>query len=81
MVEKTLRELKPRESARILKVGGSGTIRRRLMDMGLVAGSEITVQRVAPLGDPIEIRLKGYSLSLRKEEAATILVDPVEETT
>jgi len=81
MGEKTLRDVKPRESARIVKVGGAGSIRRRLMDMGLVAGSEITVQRVAPLGDPIEIRLKGYNLTLRKEEASSILVEPVGDRT
>lgn len=79
MSERTLRDLKPKESARIAKVGGTGAIRRRLMDMGLIAGSEVTVQRVAPLGDPIEIRLKGYNLTLRKEEAARILVEPHEE--
>ncbi len=78
MNERTLRDVKPKESARIVKVGGSGTIRRRLMDMGLVTGCEVTVQRVAPLGDPIEIRLKGYHLTLRKEEASSILVEPIE---
>jgi DtxR family Mn-dependent transcriptional regulator len=78
MADKTLRDVKPKESARVLKVGGSGKIRRRLMDMGLVVGSEITVQRVAPLGDPIEIRLKGYSLTLRKEEAESIVVESLE---
>jgi ferrous iron transport protein A len=78
MMDRTLRDLKPNESARVTKVGGAVRIRRRLMDMGLVAGSEITVQRVAPLGDPIEIRLKGYNLTLRKEEAAGVLVEPME---
>ena len=78
MKDRTLRDVKPKESARILKVGGSGSIRRRLMDMGIVTGSEVTVQRVAPLGDPIEIRLKGYNLTLRKEEAANILVESIE---
>jgi len=77
-MNRTLRDVKPKESARIVKIGGAGSIRRRLMDMGLVAGSEVTVQRVAPLGDPIEIRLKGYNLTLRKKEAASILVEPIE---
>ena len=77
-MNRTLRDVKPKESARIVKIGGAGSIRRRLMDMGLVAGSEVTVQRVAPLGDPIEIRLKGYNLTLRKGEAASILVEPIE---
>jgi len=77
MGEKTLRDLRPKESARILKVGGSGSVRRRLMDMGLVTGCEILVERVAPLGDPIEVKVKGYHLTLRKEEAAKIQVEVV----
>jgi ferrous iron transport protein A len=75
MVTKLLNELKPKEKGRILKVGGRGVIRRRLLDMGLVSGSEIEVERVAPLGDPIEIRVKGYHLSLRKEEAVNIQME------
>jgi len=60
--------------AEILRVGASGEIRRRLLDMGVVKGTHIKVVRVAPLGDPIEIHIKGFNLSLRKEEAKTILV-------
>ena len=80
MTNRTLKDIKPKESARIVSVGGAGKIRRRLMDMGLVKGAEITVQRVAPLGDPIEILLKGYHLTLRKNEAASILVEPTKES-
>lgn len=77
MVENTLNNLKPGEKARILKVLAKGTVRRKLMDMGLVPGSEIEVIRTAPLGDPIEFRIKGYSLSIRKQEAINIVVDTV----
>lgn len=72
---KVLSELKKGEKGRVVKIGGSGSIHRRLLDMGLVPGSDIEMQRVAPLGDPIEIKVKGYNLSLRKEEAASIQVE------
>ena len=78
MVIKKLSELEPQEKARIVKVGGRRGIRRRLLDMGVVAGAEVEVQRVAPLGDPVEIRVKGYSLALRLEEARNIQVELVE---
>jgi ferrous iron transport protein A len=77
MVESTLNNLRPGEKARIIKVLSKGTVRRKLMDMGLVPGSEIEVIRTAPLGDPIEFRIKGYSLSIRKQEAVNIVVDTV----
>ena len=75
MATRPLSELKPRDRGSIAKVGGGGAIRRRMLDMGLVVGSEIEVERVAPLGDPIELKVKGYHLSLRKEEAADIQVE------
>jgi len=75
MLTKPLNELKPKEKGKIIKVGGEGDIRRRLLDMGLVSGSEVELERVAPLGDPIEVKIKGYHLSLRKEEAANIQVE------
>jgi len=78
MVIKTLSELEPQEKGRIVKVGGRRGIRRRLLDMGMVAGAEVEVQRVAPLGDPVEIRVKGYDLALRREEAHSIQVELVE---
>ncbi|HJX70181.1 MAG TPA: FeoA family protein [Dehalococcoidia bacterium] len=74
MLIKPLHELKPKEKGRIVRVGG-GDIRRRLLDMGLVSGSEVEMERVAPLGDPIEVKIKGYHLTLRKEEAANIQVE------
>ena len=75
---KSLGELEPREKAMIVKVGGGKGIRRRLLDMGVVTGTEVEMQRVAPLGDPVEIRIKGYDLALRREEAANIQVELVQ---
>ncbi len=74
-MEKALGDLRPGERGRIKRIGGERSIRRKLLDMGLVAGEEVEIERVAPLGDPIEIRIKGYHLSLRKEEAASVLVE------
>lgn len=75
MDRKRLHELRPGEKGTIVKIGGVGGVHRRLLDMGLVSGSEVEVERVAPLGDPIEVRIKGYHLSLRKEEASDIQVE------
>lgn len=75
MVVKQLSELKKGDKGKIIKVSGKGSVHRRLLDMGLVSGSEVEMQRVAPLGDPIEIKVKGYNLSLRKEEASGIDVE------
>ena len=75
METKPLSELKPREKGKIVKVGGKGSVHRRILDMGVVSGTVVEVQRVAPLGDPIEIRVKGYNLTLRKEEAKNIQVE------
>lgn len=72
---KKLSELKKGENGKVVKISGSGNIRQRLVDMGLVAGCSVEMQRVAPLGDPIEIKIKGYNLSLRKEEAAGVSVE------
>jgi len=72
---KTLNQLKPGERATIVKVGGEGPVRRRILDMGVVKGSEIEVVRVAPLGDPVEFLIKGYNLSLRKSEAQQVQVE------
>ena len=78
MVIKPLSELEPSEKGRIVKVSGGRGIRRRLLDMGVVSGAMVEVQRVAPLGDPVEIRVKGYDLALRMEEAANIKVELIE---
>jgi len=75
MSTKPLNELQPQEKGNIVRVGGKKEIRRRLMDMGVVKGTEIVMQRVAPLGDPVEIKIKGYDLALRLEEAAEIMIE------
>jgi len=74
-VIRPLSELAPEETGRVVKVGGRGAIRRRILDMGVVVGSQVRVERIAPLGDPVAIKIKGYVLSLRKEEAATVRVE------
>ena len=71
---KHLNELKVGESAKIVRLAGEGAVKRRMMDMGLTKGTEVTVRKVAPLGDPIELTVRGYELSIRKDEAATIEV-------
>lgn len=72
---KTLRELMPGKKGLVTKVTGSGPIRRRLLEMGVVPGSEVEMERYAPLGDPLEIKLKGYHLSLRKDEADMVEIE------
>jgi len=69
-----LSELEVGQTAKIVKVGAVGEIKRRLMEMGLVAGAKVEVERLAPLGDPVEVKVMGYHLSLRKSEAAEIEV-------
>ncbi len=72
---RTLKELRPGEKARIKDVTGNGSIRRRIAEMGLVPGVELVMERYAPLGNPVEIKTKGLHLSLRKEEAGTIVLE------
>lgn len=74
---RTLRDIKVGESGTVVKVYGEGAIRRRIMDMGITKGVTIYVRKVAPLGDPIEVKVRGYELSLRKEDAAQIEVKEV----
>ncbi|MGD9099026.1 MAG: ferrous iron transport protein A [Anaerolineae bacterium] len=69
-----LSDLSPGQRAKIVKVGGHGRVRRRFMEMGLVRGETILVERVAPLGDPVEFFVKGYHLSLRRDDARYIQV-------
>ena len=71
----TLKAVAPGNRVIVQKLTGQGAVRRRLMDMGIIPGTEIEVQKVAPLGDPVEIKFKGYNLSLRWNEAETILVE------
>lgn len=70
----TLKNVKCGETAKVLKVTGSGPLKRRIMDMGITKGTEIYVRKVAPLGDPVEINVRGYELTLRKADAEMILV-------
>lgn len=71
----TLRDLKPGQSGTVTSIGERGPMKRRLMDMGVTPGTEVKVIKVAPLGDPIEVNIRGYELSLRKDEAQRILVE------
>lgn len=71
---KTLKTIKPGQTVVALKINGEGPVRRRIMDMGITRGTEIMVRKVAPLGDPIEINVRGYELSLRREDAEMIEV-------
>jgi ferrous iron transport protein A len=70
----TLRTVKVGETARVTGIAGSGAVKRRIMDMGITKGVEIFVRKVAPLGDPIEVTVRGYELSLRKADAEIIEV-------
>ena len=72
----TLKELSVGKSGTICAVGGEGMLRCRLLDMGLIPNTRVTVQRIAPMGDPMEIRLRGYELTLRLEDADKIEIVP-----
>jgi ferrous iron transport protein A len=69
---KTLRDAKPGEVVRVTRLNGGGALKRRIMDMGLTKGVEVRVRKVAPLGDPVEVTVRGYELSIRKSEAENI---------
>lgn len=73
----SLRDVKVGESCTVSKLTGAGAIKRRIMDMGLTKGTRVLVHKVAPLGDPIEVTVRGYELSLRKDEAGCIDVKDV----
>ena len=72
---KTLKDVKIRENVKVIKLHGEGAVRRRIMDMGITKGVELFVRKAAPLGDPIEISVRGYELSLRKADAEMIEVE------
>lgn len=72
---KTLKDIKVGETTAVIKVHGDGPVRRRIMDMGITKGVEIYVRKVAPLGDPMELNLRGYELTLRKADASMIEVE------
>jgi Fe2+ transport system protein FeoA len=76
-----LSEMKQGQSAKIVRVGGQGHIRRRILEMGLLKGTQVYVEKYAPLKDPVELIVKGYHISLRVEEAAQIVVDKVNQKT
>ena len=69
---KTLRDAKVGDTVRVVKLHGEGAVKRRIMDMGLTKGVEVHIRKVAPLGDPIEVTVRGYELSLRKADAEMI---------
>lgn len=71
---KTLRECAVGETVVVAKITGEGALRRRMMDMGITKGTEVTIRKVAPLGDPIEVTVRGYELSIRRGEAERIEV-------
>ncbi len=72
---RTLRDLRVGESSRVIKLHGEGAMRRRIMDMGITKGTVLYLRKVAPLGDPLEINVRGYELSLRKADAEMIEVE------
>ena len=76
----TLKELQIGKSAIITKVGGEGALRQHFLDMGVIPGAEVTVVKFAPMGDPVELRIHGYELTLRLDDAAKIDIEPIEET-
>jgi ferrous iron transport protein A len=71
---KTLKEAKVGETVRVVKLYGEGALRRRIMDMGITKGVDVYIRKVAPLGDPVEVTVRGYELSIRKTEAENIEV-------
>jgi Fe2+ transport system protein FeoA len=72
-----LSELKEGQTARVVRVGGNGLLRRRILEMGVIKGAEVHVEKYAPLKDPLELVLKGFHISMRVEEAAQIVVENV----
>lgn len=72
---KTLKDVKVGETAVVSKLTGEGAVKRRIMDMGVTKGTAISVRKVAPLGDPIEVTVRGYELSIRKADAQLIMVE------
>ncbi|WP_296096279.1 FeoA family protein [Dialister sp.] len=72
---KTLKDVSVGQTARVKRIHGEGALRRRIMDMGITKGVEIYVRKVAPLGDPVELTIRGYELSIRKNEAEAIEVE------
>lgn len=78
-MRKCLNMFTPGETGRVVRVSGKGLIRQRLFDMGITPGAEITMRKAAPLGDPMEVTIRGYELSVRKAEAEAILMEAAEQ--
>ncbi len=74
---KTLKELKAGDTVRVVKLHGEGAVKRRIMDMGVTKGADVRIRRVAPLGDPVEVTVRGYELSIRKADAGMIEVESI----
>ena len=74
---KTLKQAKVGETVKVVKLTGQGAVKRRIMDMGITKGVEIFIRKVAPLGDPVEVTVRGYELSLRKDDASMIEVEKI----
>ena len=74
---KTLKETSVGETVKVVKLNGSGPVKRRIMDMGITKGVDVFVRKVAPLGDPVEVTVRGYELSLRKADAEMIEVEKI----
>ncbi len=72
---KTVKDLRIGETATVVKLYGEGAVKRRIMDMGITKGTTVTIRKVAPLGDPLELRVRGYELSIRKSDAEMIEVE------
>lgn len=72
---KTLRDVAVGESATVIRLTGAGALKRRIMDMGITKGVRVSVEKVAPLGDPIQLTVRGYELSIRKSEAENVIVE------
>ena len=72
---KTLRQVKVGETVKVVKLHGEGAVKQRIMDMGLTKGTEVHIRKVAPLGDPVEVTVRGYELSLRKADAEMIEIE------
>ncbi len=72
--ERNLRHASVGETVTVIKINGQGALRKRLMEMGITRGAKICIRKIAPLGDPIQITVRGYELSLRKDEAANVII-------
>jgi len=75
---KTLRQAQVGQTVKVVKLHGEGALRRRMMDMGITRGTEIYIRKIAPLGDPVEVNIRGYELTLRKEDAEIVEIETEE---